>query len=98
MLTAHNTGRGCAGQAPESVYLASDNLHALFLSIRDIGILLWAVPTPITAFEYRADSSRQHNGVGSSQTELAVVKSFSIGPSREAAKLINTKATLVNGK
>jgi hypothetical protein len=93
MLTAHNTGRGYAGQAPESVYLASDNLHALFLSI-----LLWAVPTPITAFEYRADSSRQHNGVGSSQTELAVVKSFSIGPSREAAKLINTKATLGNGK
>ena len=36
------------------------------------------VPMPITAFEYRADSSRQHNGVGSSQTELAVVKSFSI--------------------
>ena len=44
------------------------------------------VPMPITAFEYRADSSRQHNGVGSSQTELAVVKSFSIRPSREAAK------------
>ena len=98
MLTAHNTGRGCAGQAPESVYLASDNLHAVFFSIRDIGILLWAVPMPITAFEYRADSSRQHSGVGSSQTELAVVKSFSIRPSREAAKLINTKATLGNGK
>jgi hypothetical protein len=48
--------------------------------------------------EYRADSSQRHNGVGGSQTELAVVKSFSVWPSREATKLINTKATRGNGK
>jgi hypothetical protein len=49
-------------------------------------------------FRIRADSSQRHNGVGSGQTEPAVVKSFSIWPSREVAKLINTKATLENGK
>jgi len=69
------------------IVVTDKNLHPLFLSIRETRRRLWTVPDPM-ATVVRIPCGR-HNGAGSSHI---------ITISWAAAKLINTKATLGNGK
>jgi hypothetical protein len=68
------------------IVVTNKNLHAVFLSIRETKIRLWPVPIPMATVVLIP--SGRHNG-GSSQI---------VTISWAAAKLINTKATLGDGK